>query len=51
MSSINLVISEEDTNFNISIVSHLHNFYKVAASDIFGFELNFISNFFKKNSY
>ena len=38
MSSINLVISEEDNNLKSALSLTLHNSFTVAASDIFCFD-------------
>ena len=48
MSSINLVISEEDNKIKSALSLMLHNCFTVAAPNIFCFEENFISNFFKR---
>ena len=48
MSSNNLVISEEDNKLKSALSHILHNSFTVAASDIFCFERNFNSNFFKR---
>ena len=48
MSSIILVISEIDNKLKSALSPILHNSFTVAASDIFCFESNFISNFFKR---
>ena len=48
MSSINLVISEEDNKLNSALSLILHNSFTVAASDIFCFKCNYISNFFER---
>ena len=46
--SISLVISEKDNKLKSALSLMLHNSFTVAASDIFCFELDFISNFFKR---
>ena len=48
MSSINLVISEEDNKLKSALSPILHNSFTVTASDIFCFCQNCISNFFKR---
>ena len=48
MSSTNLDISEEDNKLKSALSLMLQNSFTVAASDIFCFEWNFISNFFNK---
>ena len=47
MSSINLVISEEDNKLKSVLSLILHNSFTVTASNIFSFERNYISNYFK----
>ena len=50
MSSINLVISIKDNKLKSALSFILHNSFTVAASDIFCFERNFTSNFFKRKA-
>ena len=48
MLSISLFISEKDNKLKSALSLILHNSFTVAAPDIFCFERNFISNFFKR---